>query len=194
MLAIQMLHLGVLALLGYPNAAVGSGWATAVAGVLESLAVMMLAGLSIAANNRAVAWIYLDRPATVRGATASVMPRLRSYLWLMTITAFRAWAPLSALYVVMFATLFSIMPKGFFSDPALAQNDLIGSRGQQAINAFDAERMLEGNGFVPRARGHALPLFAKSPGPALLMCIVAPCAYSAGLANAFSPPRRHYRK
>ena len=127
MLVMQMLHLGVLALLGYPNAATGLQWATATAAVLESLAVLLLAGLSIAANNRAVAWVYLDQPATVRGAAASILPRLRRYLWLMTVAAFRAWAPLAALYVAMFAMIFSMLPKGFLTNPAVAQHSAAAS-------------------------------------------------------------------
>lgn len=120
MLLMQMLHLGVLALFGYPNGATQVQWATASIAVLESLAILLMAGLSIVANNRAVAWVYLEHPATVRDATASILPRLSRYLWLMTIAAFRAWAPLAALYVAMFAVIFSILPKGFLSNPALA--------------------------------------------------------------------------
>jgi hypothetical protein len=131
MLLMQMLHLGVLALIGYPHAATQLQWATATAAVFESLAVLLLAGLSIAANNRAVAWVYLDQPATVRGATASIVPRLRRYLWLMTMASFRAWAPLAVLYVAMFAVIFSVLPRGFLTNPGLAQ-----SAGAQNPGAF----------------------------------------------------------
>ena len=134
MLAVQMLHLGVLALLGYPNAATSLQWATATVAVVESLAVWLLAGLSIAATNRAVAWIYLEQPATIRGATTSVLPRVRSYLWLMTMAAFRAWAPMAALYVVMFAAILSMLPKGFLSNPAVAQS--VGAQHPETLLAF----------------------------------------------------------
>ena len=120
MLLMQLLHLGVLALLGYPNLAPGVEWGSASAGVLASLAIVLVAGLSIAANNRVVAWVYLGQPATIRGAMASILPRFGRYLWLMTIAAFRAWAPLSVLYVAVFAILFSMFPKGFLSNPAAA--------------------------------------------------------------------------
>ena len=131
MFAMNMVHIGVLALIGYPRVGAGLGWATSTAAVLESLAVLLLAGLSIAANNRAVAWIYLDQPASIRDAAASIVPRVKSYLWLMTVVAFRAWAPLAALYVAMFAVLFSVLPKGFFTNPAIAQ-----SAGAQNPSAF----------------------------------------------------------
>ncbi len=120
MLLINLLHLAVLALLGYPHAATGLQWATATAAVIQALAILLLAGVSIAANNRAVAWVYLDRPTTIRGATASILPRLGSYLWLMTKVAFRAWAPLAALYVALFAVLLTVLPKGFLANPAIA--------------------------------------------------------------------------
>jgi len=122
MLTIGMVHIGVLALLGYPRSATGLHWPIAVAAVLEWLAIVVLAGLSVAANNRAVAWVYLGKQTTIRGAAASILPRVRSYLWLMTMAAFRAWAPLSVLYVALFAILFSVLPQGFFTNPALAQS------------------------------------------------------------------------
>jgi hypothetical protein len=122
MLTIGMVHIGVLALMGYPNkAAAVVQWPAAVAAILEWLAIVLLAGLSVAANNRAVAWVYLGQPASIRAAATSILPRVRSYLWLMTTAALRAWAPLSVLYVALFAILFSVLPKGFFTNPALAQ-------------------------------------------------------------------------
>lgn len=122
MLLIQMLHLGALVLLGYPTAVTGLEWTTATATVVESLAVLLIAGLSIVANNRAVSWVYLGQPTTIRDAAASILPRVRRYLWLMTMTAFRAWAPLAVLYVAMFAIVLSMLPKGFLTNPAVAES------------------------------------------------------------------------
>jgi hypothetical protein len=80
-----------------------------------------VAGLAIAAFNRAVAWIHLGEPATIRAAAGSVLLRLRRYLWLMTVTMFRAWTPLFVLYVALFALLFAVMPHGFLFIPQVAQ-------------------------------------------------------------------------
>jgi hypothetical protein len=121
MLLVQLLNLAVLHQVGYPNLAPHLLWVTGVSTVLFALAVMLLAGLAIAANNRAVAWVYLDQPATIRGAMQSVLPRLRRYLWLMTITFFRAWSPLAVLYIAFFALAFSILPPGFLTNPGAAQ-------------------------------------------------------------------------
>ena len=121
MLAVQLLYLRSLVLLGYPNLMAHWQWGTASIAVVEALVVLMLAGLSIAANNRAVAWVYLDKPATIRAAAKSVLPRLGTYLWLMTITSFRAWAPLAALYIAFIGIAFAVLPHGFMTNPMAAQ-------------------------------------------------------------------------
>jgi len=122
MLLVQMLHLGVLTLLGYPHIPPHLEWAYAVTLGVEVLAIALVAGLAIAAFNRTVAWIYLGETATVRAAAGSVLLRLRRYLWLMAVTVFRAWAPLYVLYVVLFAALFAILPSGFLFNPQVAQH------------------------------------------------------------------------
>ncbi|MGO8757873.1 MAG: hypothetical protein ACLQG3_07085 [Terracidiphilus sp.] len=121
MLAVQLLYLRSLMLLGYPNIMANWRWGTASLAVVEALAMLMLAGLSIVANNRAVAWVYLDRPASIRAAAKGVLPRLRTYLWLMTITGFRAWTPLAVLYIAFFAIVFAALPHDFMTNPAAAQ-------------------------------------------------------------------------
>lgn len=122
MLAVQLLYLRSLILLGYPNVFANWQWGTASIAVLEGLAILMLAGLSIAANNRAVAWVYMDKAATIRAAAKSVLPRMRTYLWLMTVTGFRAWTPFAVLYVVFIAVAFTVLPHDFMTNPAAMQN------------------------------------------------------------------------
>jgi hypothetical protein len=121
MLAVQLLYLRSLMTLGYPNVFAHLQWGTAAIAVVQTLIILMLAGLSIAANNRAVAWVYLDKPATIRAAAKSVLPRLRTYLWLMTVTAFRAWAPFAALYVAFIGVALTVLPRNFMTNPAAAQ-------------------------------------------------------------------------
>jgi hypothetical protein len=122
MLAVQLLYLRSLISLGYPNLMAHWQWGTASIAVLEALAILMLAGLSIAAINRAVAWVYLEKSATIRDAARSVLPRLRTYLWLMTITAFRAWTPFAALYVGFIGIAFTVLPHDFMTNPAAMQH------------------------------------------------------------------------
>jgi hypothetical protein len=118
MLGIQLLYLRSVTVLGNGNMVPTLRLGTASAAVVQSLAVLLLAGLSIAANNRAMAWVYMDQPATISGAVQSVLPRLRRYLWLMTNVAFRAWGPLAALYIVFFAIIFAALPHDFMTNPA----------------------------------------------------------------------------
>jgi len=120
-LAIDLLHLGTLTLLGYPHVPPRLEWAYAVSLGIQVLAISLVLGLSIAAFNRVVAWIYLSEPATIRKAAGSVLSRIGQYLWLMAVMMFRAWTPLFAAYVGMFALFFSIMPRGFLFNPQIVQ-------------------------------------------------------------------------
>jgi hypothetical protein len=121
MLAIELLYARTLVMMGYPNVIAHLQWSTGALAVLEALAIMLLGGLSIVANNRAVAWVYLDKPATIREATRSVLPRSGRYLWLMTVVAIRAWSPLAVFYIAYFALLFTMLPHNFMSNPAAVQ-------------------------------------------------------------------------
>ena len=123
MLAIQLLYTRTLVMMGYPNLT-GMRWGTAIAAVLETMAILLLAGLSIVAINRAVAWVYLDQHATIREALRSVKPRLGRYLWLMTNVALRAWSPLAVLYVAYFALLLTLLPHDFMTNPLAMQNSM----------------------------------------------------------------------
>jgi hypothetical protein len=67
----------------------------------------IIAGAAVAANNRAVAWVNLGQPATIRGAYASTLPRLGRYLWLMTIVAFLIYIPFIFLFIGYFVFLFA---------------------------------------------------------------------------------------
>jgi hypothetical protein len=136
MLAVQLLYVRSLVLLGYPNMMAHFNWGSASVGVLEALVILMLAGLSIAANNRAVAWVYLDQSASIRTAAKSVLPRLRTYLWLMTITGFRAWAPFAAVYVAFIAVAFTVLPHDFMTNPTAIQGAAHHNPGAVMAAAF----------------------------------------------------------
>ncbi len=68
-------------------------WITLSFVVLIMPLIFIFAGAAVAANNRAVAWVNLGKPATIRGAYRSILPRLGRYLWLMTIIAFFIYIP-----------------------------------------------------------------------------------------------------
>jgi hypothetical protein len=68
-------------------------------GVLQLPVILIMAGLCIAAINRAVAWIHLNQPATIRGAYASVWPRLGRYIWLMFLVGLRIYWPMLVIFI-----------------------------------------------------------------------------------------------
>lgn len=67
--------------------------------VFQFLLIFVLSGLAVAANNRAVAWVHLGKPATVGGAYAGVLPKTGRYMWLMTIVSFLVGWPLVLFYL-----------------------------------------------------------------------------------------------
>lgn len=130
MLLMQLLNLAAMRLIGYPKVSPHLLWVSASLGVVEALAILVLAGLAIAANNRAVAWVYLGETTTVRDSLRSVWPRLGRYLWLMFNTFLRAWSPLAVLYIALFAIVLSVVPLGFLTNPGAFQPGNPGVVGQ----------------------------------------------------------------
>lgn len=53
---------------------------------------------AVAANNRAVAWVNLGQPATIRGAYKSILPRIWSYLWLAFLILAIIYTPVVLMY------------------------------------------------------------------------------------------------
>jgi hypothetical protein len=121
MLFTEMVDLGVDKLMGYPYVPGHLQWAVVTMSVLQMIVVLLAAGLSIAAFNRLVAWVYLGEPATIRAAASSVLPRLRTYLWLMINVGTRAWGPVWVLYIILFGILFAVMPSGWLTNPSVMQ-------------------------------------------------------------------------
>jgi hypothetical protein len=113
MLAMQLLYLGLIHLMGYPHIEPHLQWAYFTSIGVSALVVSLMAGLSIASSSRAVAWVYLGKPASIYAAVSSVFAQVRRYLWLMTVITFRAWGPLMGLYVLLFGIVFA---SGFGGD------------------------------------------------------------------------------
>ncbi len=122
MLMVQLLYLRSLIMLGYPNMLAHWRWSTAVLAVEEAIVIVLLAGLAVAANNRAVAWVYLEQPASIRAAAKSVLPRIKTYLWLLLVAGFRAWTPFIVLYIAFFAIALAALPHDFMTNPAAVQS------------------------------------------------------------------------
>ena len=79
--------------------------------------------LAVAANNRAVAWVNLDQPATIRGAYQSILPRLGRYIWLTLIVMFFVYVPFMLVFLAYFIFILAyIYPRHLFV-PGHAGND-----------------------------------------------------------------------
>jgi len=119
MLVLGLMQIGLGELLRVLHMNQQVPWVTLAFVVLIFPLSFICAGAAVAANNRAVAWVNLGEPATIRGAYGSVLPRLRTYLWLMTIVAAIVWLPIVLIYGAYFAVLFFYLrPMGLFTQPA----------------------------------------------------------------------------
>lgn len=93
---------------------------TWIAAGVSMLIAFLLAGATVAANNRAVGWVHLGQPATIRGAYASILPKLGRYLWLMTITAFVVYLPVAILYgAYLGMMILYAQPHGLIGHPGM---------------------------------------------------------------------------
>lgn len=79
-------------------------------------AIFIAGGVAVAANTRAVGWLYLGEPASISAAYRAILPRTGRYLWLLTITYFLAWFPFVLTYGAYFALIFVyVRPKGLLT-------------------------------------------------------------------------------
>jgi len=106
---ISSVYSGILLVLGLLQIAVQRGFSArqmntaqvvvAVIGiVVVALVGLVCGGVAVAANTRAVGWIYLGEPASIAAAYRAVLPRTGRYIWLLTIIYFVAWFPCVLIY------------------------------------------------------------------------------------------------
>jgi hypothetical protein len=115
LLVLNLIQIGVAEVLMKLHRAQQLPWVTLSFVVLIMPLIFICAGAAVAANNRAVAWVNLGKPATIRGAYRSILPRLGRYLWLMTIIAFVIYIPFVILFTAYFLFLFLYArPRGVF--------------------------------------------------------------------------------
>lgn len=104
-LVLNLIQIGLGVLLKAQHLAGAVVWMTVITTSVNLLALFLPLGAATAAISRAVAWVHLGEPATIRGAYLSIMPRLGRYLWLMAIIAFNIWMPFVMLYAGFIGTL-----------------------------------------------------------------------------------------
>jgi uncharacterized membrane protein len=124
LLILSLLQIGVAEAMREMHLARQMQWVSAGIALLVLPLVFIFAGAAMAANNRAVAWVNLGQPATIRGAYASILPRLGRYLWLMTIAAFIAYLPIAILYAAYLAFIvLYLRPNGGFAAMSVGNPD-----------------------------------------------------------------------
>jgi len=127
LLVLNLLQIGLAELLTKLGRTHELPWVTLAFVIVIMPLIFICAGAAIAANNRAVAWVNLGKPATIRGAYLSILPHLGRYLWLMTIIAFIIYIPFVVLFSAYSVFLYAYArPRGLFitgsthSDPQAA--------------------------------------------------------------------------
>jgi hypothetical protein len=118
LLVLNLLQIGLAELLKSLHVAGQQLWISLGFLALMLPVMVIFAGAAVAANNRAVAWVNLGQPATIRGAYKSILPRIWSYLWLVFLATLIIWTPFVVIYGGFF---FSLWKFGAF-DPAKMQH------------------------------------------------------------------------
>ncbi len=120
LLVLNLGQIGVAALLGHLHMTRQLPWVTLAFVIIVVPLIFIFAGAAVAANNRAVSWINLGQPATIRGAYRSIFPRLGRYLWLMTMIAFFIYLPFVVIFTAYFVFLFAYAGRRHLFAPGAA--------------------------------------------------------------------------
>ena len=115
LLVLSLMQIGVQEVLRAQHMASQLVWVTVISILVMWPVIVVVGGLAVAANNRAVSWVHLGETATIRAAYRSILPKLGRYLWLMIITTFIVWIPFGVLYAgyTVFIFLYA-RPRGIF--------------------------------------------------------------------------------
>jgi hypothetical protein len=105
-LVLNLLQIGLTELLRVMHLTQQLPWVTLGFLLLILPLILIFAGAAVAANNRAVAWVNLSEPATIRGAYSSTLPRIGRYLWLMLIATFVCYFPFALICGSYFLWMF----------------------------------------------------------------------------------------
>lgn len=114
--------------LGLADVAAGAGFQALHMDLAKQLAVrlwtwpsyalmLILGSVAAAANNRAVAWVYLGEPATISAAYRSIRKQTSRYLWLGTLKVLIAWSPLLAINLASTLSYLHFQGKGVLPQP-----------------------------------------------------------------------------
>lgn len=116
-------------------------WSLQIGSWAGVLLMLLVSNVSAAAYNRAVAWVHLGEPATIRGAYRSILPKTGRYLGLGALKLLLAWAPLILLFAAfqgfyVYFQLKGILPRPGEAPHAGTPNPAIGIFGIVSIVLF----------------------------------------------------------
>jgi hypothetical protein len=98
LLVLSLFQIGIQELLRANHMVDKIVWVTLGVGLVMFPIIVIAGGIAVAANNRAVSWVNLGQPATIRSAYRTILPRLGRYLWLMVLTTLIVWLPCLFIY------------------------------------------------------------------------------------------------
>jgi len=113
-------------------------WVSGVSVLVSWIAAFIFGGIAEAANNRAVAWVHLGEPATIRGAYRSILPRVARYLWLAFLKLILAWTPVIVIYgafivIGIYFKVKGLLPTAGQPQPHLQMNTAVITLGIAAV-------------------------------------------------------------
>jgi hypothetical protein len=101
LLVLNLIQIGITQLLKVMHMASQELWVSFGFLALIIPVTVVAAGVAVAANNRAVAWVNLGQPATIRGAYKSILPRMWTFVWLVFLVLVIIYAPVLLIYGCM---------------------------------------------------------------------------------------------
>lgn len=112
LVAVQALHMSAFAL--------AKSWGFQAANWISFILLLVIGEVATAANNRAVAWVYLGEPASITSAYRSIIAKMRRYLWIGIAKLAIAWSPVIVLYSVFQALSVHFQRLGVLPQPGEA--------------------------------------------------------------------------
>jgi hypothetical protein len=116
-LALRLVTLGITQALHLSILALSQSWAYQAVTWSSFIVLLVIGQVATAANNRAVAWVYLGEPASITSAYRSIIAQMRRYLWIGTAKLAIAWSPVIVLYAVFQAFYIHFQHSGVLPRP-----------------------------------------------------------------------------
>lgn len=121
-LLLRVAMIGVVTALHMSTLAMARSWGVQSANWISFMLLLVIGEVATAANNRAVAWVYLGESASITGAYRSIIANMRRYLWIGTAKLAIAWSPVILLYTIFQACFVYFQHSGVVAQAGQAPN------------------------------------------------------------------------